>query len=276
MKKVKAMRGNPDDDGGGTILNLGAVSRDDAFLTALSRGENPSGGGDWVAADLLALRDRVERPMPPAPEVAGVEAAAPAPAKTRRGPGPLASGLIGAAAATVIVAGSGAALYSATPGSPLWGASTAVFGDRSAAVELASTLDQFEVAQRNGDSEGVRTLLGQARALVGAIAPATPAPDPAPAERGEGPATVTVTVEATPGGQAPRGEAAALAAPAPAAPSAPATQTVTVTVTVTEPAGQGASTSSPASDAETTVAAEPTAAPSRTAAPSEAKREPKP
>lgn len=161
------------------------VGADDAFLDALSRGEDPTGGADPLAGLLLGLRAEAERPMPAAPDVLGAPLAdapdAPASldaaraakssraAKSRRSMNPWAAGLIGAAAASALVVGSGAALYNATPGSPLWGPATAVFGDRTRAVELASTLQQIEVASQEGDTEHLNALLEQARSLVNAM-----------------------------------------------------------------------------------------------------------
>ncbi|WP_342319067.1 hypothetical protein [Corynebacterium mayonis] len=150
---------------------LQPVVDDDAFLTALSRGEDPSGGEDELASLLLRLREDVERPLPQPPEVAGVVGAGSGvasldEARLRRRVSPWTSGVIGAAAATVAVVGTGAALYGATPGSPLWGVSTAVFGERETVVELASTLDNLEAANASGDEDTARQLLEQARVLV--------------------------------------------------------------------------------------------------------------
>lgn len=213
-------------NGNDSTPDLQSLVDDDAFLTALSRGEDPSGGSNPLAAMLLELRDDVHQEMPPAPVVK-------TPARHKR-PHPLLAGLVGAAAATVIVAGSGAALYNATPGSPLWGASTAVFGERTSVVELASTLDELEVASAKGDVEGARNLLNQARALVGAIGARENAP--AAPENPENNVTVTVTETLQP--QAPAPVAAEPSDnPQPATePAATVTQTVTVTETVTEPA----------------------------------------
>ena len=46
---------------------------DDAFLTELSLGNDPSDGADELAALFLELREDVERPMPAAPVVEGAE-----------------------------------------------------------------------------------------------------------------------------------------------------------------------------------------------------------
>ena len=247
------------------------VGDGDAFLDALARGEDPSHGSDQLAVLFLDLKDEVDQPMPSPPTVTAPPhmAEQPAPVELspageydelahRRTPGregvrgggargvsdsaghkisPWLSGFVGAAAATVLVAGSGAALYHATPGSPLWGPASAVFGDRTAAVELASTLDELEAANQEGDSENFSALLRQARALVNSLN-ATGSPgeqrdddrfgahsstDPAPT------ATVTVTVPLAPepeGGTQPPEPPPAPAAPAPQAgapkPAAPA------------------------------------------------------
>lgn len=228
-----------------------AVDSDDAFLTALSRGEDPSAGADPLAGLFLAMRSDVERPMPGAPLIdaaditpadtaAATAGAAPAPvaapaandgaadelarararraadaggaheARSTRGVrrskgakkmSPWISGLVGAAAGAAVIAGSGAALYNATPGSPLWGPSKAIFGDRAAVVELASTLDQLEVASQAGDSDHVNTLLQQARALVDSLSSpagkANTADGSEPATEPSRPTTVTVTVTVT-------------------------------------------------------------------------------
>lgn len=236
--------------------HLRQLSADDDFLTALSRGEDPSGGVDELADLFLQLRSEVETQMPAAPgldaelepQPGGLTKSAVtpphgAPSAHRHRTSPWTAGLIGAAAATVIVAGTGAALYSATPGSPLWGPASAVFGDRAAVVELASTLDELEAANNSGNVGAARELLAQAQLLIGTLNPG--------AEKGRNNPTqpsVTVTERTT-------------ARATPAAPAVPATEvpapegrpgsatvtereteTVTVTVTSTpEPTGSGSS-----------------------------------
>lgn len=208
------------------------VAQDDAFLDALARGQDPSSGKDPLARLLLDLKADIERPMPGAPLVAFPqhETASAAPTQEpsrvvsldversrRRGVNPWVSGLIGAAAATVVVAGSGAVLYNATPSSPLWGVASSVFGDRTAAVELASTLEQLEVASQEGDADYFAALLHQARELVDSMKPvASSSGDGAPATAVENVVTrtVTVTVTATPSPNAP--------APGPQEPTQPA------------------------------------------------------
>lgn len=191
------------------------VTQDDAFLDALSRGEDPSGGADPLAALLLGLKHEVDRPMPAAPEIiVAAPAAEEVPAEQtvvsldearerRRGMNPWVSGLIGAAAATVVVAGSGAALYNATPSSPMWGLATSVFGDRTAAVELASTLEELEVASQEGDQDSIAALLHQARALVDSMKPTVTQSGEAHSTAVDTPprtVTVTVTVTSLPDG----------------------------------------------------------------------------
>lgn len=219
-----------DDD---ATTQFAPVDDTDAFLDALARGEDPSKGSDPLAGLLLAMKDDVERPMPEAPSVDDVvpEPAEPAelvslderrtqrPGREasgeaagrrqatgpkRSGMNPWAAGFIGAAAASALIAGSGAALYNATPGSPLWGASTVVFGDRAAAVELASTLKEIEVASQAGDTVYLEQLLQQANRLVESMKPVPAAGDDAVEDDAEAthtserPSTVTVTVTVAP------------------------------------------------------------------------------
>lgn len=190
-----------------------AVEHDNAFLDALARGEDPSNGSDPLAGALLAFREeaRGEPQVRMSGSARDHHARSEAQVRSlddararRRGMNPWVSGLLGAAAASALLLGSGAALFNATPGSPLWGPSTAVFGDRAAAVELASTLEEIEVARQEGDTENLTLLLEQARSLVEAIKPAPSlreerardrdkAEERSPHER-----TVTVTVTLTP------------------------------------------------------------------------------
>lgn len=170
-----------------------AVANEDAFLDALAAGVDPSDGNDPLAAMLLELKEDVERPMPAPPRVEATrddtgdaeatEDATVVPLRRklfgrrsagerrRTQPSPWVAGLVGAAAATAVVTGSGAALYNATPGSPLWGPATAVFGDRTAAVELASTLDELQAANDSGDRDAASALFDQARKLLASMEP---------------------------------------------------------------------------------------------------------
>ncbi len=145
---------------------------DDAFLTELSLGNDPSDDADELAALFLELREDVERPMPAAPVIEGAElepeVISLADARKRRRKGrPILNGLIGAAAATVLIAGSGAAIYNAGPGSPLYGVNQNLFNSSDAAfVELASTLEEMDAAAASGDMAGTRALLEEARDLA--------------------------------------------------------------------------------------------------------------
>ena len=76
-------------NGNDSTPELRSLVDDDAFLTALSRGEDPSGGSDPLAAMLLELRDDVHQEMPPAPVVK-------TPVRHKR-PHPLLAGLVLAA-----------------------------------------------------------------------------------------------------------------------------------------------------------------------------------
>lgn len=167
---------------------------DDALLTKASRGEDPSDGTDPLLGLMGALREDVERPMPEPPYIAPV--AAPA----RKQMNPWLSGLVGAAAATAIVAGSGVVLYNATPDSPLWPVASTVFGERASVMELASTLDEMEVASDEGNGDAVRALVLQAKALLDSMdAKKTQGSEPTVASTiPEVTVTRTVTVTVTP------------------------------------------------------------------------------
>ena len=142
-------------------------ARSDAFFDALMLGDDPSAGTDPLAAALLELKADVDRPMPPAPQLF-VEDSQPAgnvaslgekrAEKAKRRVSPWLSGLIGAAAATVVCVGTGAVLF----GSDAADEDTTV-------VELATTLDELEVASESGDAAAARDLLEQARGLVATI-----------------------------------------------------------------------------------------------------------
>lgn len=167
---------------------------DDALLTRVSRGEDPSDGTDPLLGLMSALREDVERPMPSPPYIAPVVKPA------RKQMNPWLSGLVGAAAATAIVAGSGTMLYNATPDSPLWPVASTVFGERASVMELASTLDEMEVASDEGNEDAVRSLMLQAKALLNAMdVRRTQGSEPAVASTiPEVTVTRTVTVTVTP------------------------------------------------------------------------------
>ncbi|KAA8721920.1 hypothetical protein [Corynebacterium phocae] len=166
--------------------HLAPLIEDDAFLTELSRGHDPSNGEDPLAQLFLELREEVEAPMPPAPLVVDAEqegqepAAGAAPVfsinvagrRTHRGLSPLVSGLVGVAAGVVLVAGAGAVVNSAGPQSPLYPVRNAVFGsDDHRVVELASTLEELEDRTAKGDIDGARKLISQARKQLSAATP---------------------------------------------------------------------------------------------------------
>ena len=233
------------------------VLADDAFLDELARGVDPSDGADELAGLLLGLKAEVEAPMPPAPLVTDAPTTAMPPLRnvvpafeqefeekeyedaevidlSARRPKrsfrqAFMHGIIGAAAATLAIAGSGIAIYNAGPGSPLWGAHVALFSDHAAVVELASTLEQADDSRSRGDVEGALELLDQARSMAADIQ----------SKRGSdsGPVT-TVTVTqgpvATSTSEKPKTEEPEEPS-SPAAPPPPVTVTATVTV-VQQPA----------------------------------------
>lgn len=155
-------------------------ARDDALLDELARGVDPSDGTDPLAAALLALKNDVDRPMPAPPTV--VQEPAPVAslddARARRRPtaNPWVAGLVGAAAASTVIIGTGAVVLNAETSS-----------NETTMVELATTLDELEAASESGDEAAARELLEQARGLLASIkiresrlggGHATPAPAP--------------------------------------------------------------------------------------------------
>lgn len=165
---------------------LDELAATDAFLTELSHGVDPTDGTDPIADLLLQLRDEVYAPMPPAPviETTEVAVAAESPAshtpadnpdvidlasRRNRGMGRIASGFIGAAAATLIIAGGGSAVFSAKEGSVLYPLQQQLFGatpSHKAVVELASKLEEANNLTANGDVAGAQEILEQAQAMV--------------------------------------------------------------------------------------------------------------
>ena len=246
-----------------------AVADVDAWLDAIAAGEDPSGGEDELAALFLDLKGEVDRPAsepllidatstpsdnPDASDasdetgtagsVIPFRSASRKPRRSRRGVSPWVSGLVGAAAATAVVTGSGAALYNATPGSPLWGPATAVFGDRTAAVELAATLDELEAANDSGDKDAASALFEQARALLASMEPR--ANQGRDGEEGRAPITTMRTKVST-----------VTVTPPPAEPPASAPEPQTVTETVVPSASPQPTLEQPASRAAVRPSAQP-------------------
>lgn len=154
----------------------------DAFLDDISRGIDPTHGSDPLAEVFLQLHHDVNAPMPQAPLVDDLLPATPVQEPTqadelaarrnrreRRRVSPLVSGLVGAAAATMLIAGTGGAIYNANPDSPLWGAKTSLFGEHAAMVDLASALEEVDKRHAEGDVDGALAVLDQARVLAQAV-----------------------------------------------------------------------------------------------------------
>ena len=150
---------------GSTEPGMDEFVSSDAFFDALSRGDDPSGGTDPLAAALLELKADIDRPLPPAPQLdAGQSLAgrvaslvAARDAKRKRQLSPWLAGLMGAAAATAIWVGAGTAPFDQG------------VQDDPTVVELAATLDELEVASQRGDEAATRDLLEQARGLVASM-----------------------------------------------------------------------------------------------------------
>ncbi|PRQ11563.1 hypothetical protein C1Y63_05110 [Corynebacterium sp. 13CS0277] len=196
-------------------------------------GTASAGLGDSAAADprlaagAEAAPSASAAPTPTATASAGGAQVIDLAARRRRRGSNFMSGLVGAAAATLLIAGSGVAIHNATPGSPLWGANTAIFGDHAAVVELATTLDEAGSRTDSGDIEGALALLDKAKALANDLSNQKPTPKPAEQPRvtvtQRETATDTVTVTATPSPQPPSEERKS---------EAPTTVVSTVTKTV--------------------------------------------
>lgn len=150
---------------GSTEPGMDEFASSDAFIEALSRGDDPSGGADPLAAALLELKADIDRPLPPAPQLdAGQSPAgnvaslvAARDAKRKRQLSPWLAGLVGAAAATAIFVGTGTTPFDQG------------VQDDPTVVELATTLDELEVASQRGDEAATRDLLEQARGLVASM-----------------------------------------------------------------------------------------------------------
>lgn len=167
---------------------LDDVFADDELLDALGRGETSNHSADPVIGALAGARASVatddEAPADflaeleaagladfsaedtPAADGDVVSLAAARERKRRPRVNPWLSGIVGAAAATVALAGGGAAIYSAAPGSHLWGLNNSLFGNHAAVVELASTLEQAGDKQHAGDVQGALQLLDQAKSMA--------------------------------------------------------------------------------------------------------------
>ncbi|MCS4535632.1 hypothetical protein [Corynebacterium sp. HS2168-gen11] len=192
---------------------LSQMLDDDAFLTDLSLGIDTTDGHDPLAEMLLALREEVsaKAPLPPTLAELGIAPSdnnapahdgaaddmAPVVSLRSRRPiiGRFASGLIGAAAATLAIAGGGAFVSGADPDSPLYAVRQALFSrpensDNATVVELATTLEQLNTHTRSGDVAVTQQLLQQAQRLVGKLHEAPTQQKP---QKIVVPTTVTVT-----------------------------------------------------------------------------------
>ncbi|MDY6050405.1 MAG: hypothetical protein SPI77_07655 [Corynebacterium sp.] len=136
-----------------------AILRDDQYLTSLAEGFDPTNGEDPVMADLLALREDVYAPIPDRSNVVSISAWR----------SHFNAALVGAAAAAVVIVGAGGFVFNATPGSPLWGMNKALFGEHASVVELASTLEQAQTLNEQGDTAGAKDLIEQAKSMVAAL-----------------------------------------------------------------------------------------------------------
>ncbi|MCT1562836.1 hypothetical protein [Corynebacterium glucuronolyticum] len=220
----------------------------DAFLTALSKGEVSA--DDDFASDFAGLVDEVGRDIPPAP----LFLATGEQKRATNWRGLIGSGLVGAAASALVIAGVGGAIFNSQPGDALWSANQSLFGDHATVVELASTLQEADAARTRGDTDGALALLQQAHVLAAALGNTQQQAD---VEKPEEQPTHTVTVTESP---------ATPPTEKPAPTSTEPQPTVTVTETVTVTAGPAPTpTMNVAPTLETgTVAPAPTTTPSHT------------
>lgn len=223
------------------------LQADDQFLTHLSQGVDPTDGQDPLARLFLEARAEIQTDVPQAPTLAmlGLGSAEEFPTgefapvedavsessalidapvaevielPRRRWGNAFAHALVGAAAATLIIAGGGTAIYNAGEGSALYALNQKFFGhttNTEAVVALASKLDQANDLNAKGDKEGARQLLEQARELVNILnardraqaeerikqversTTVTPVPPPVEPEASAEPVVATVTTTVT-------------------------------------------------------------------------------
>ena len=138
-------------------------------------------------------------------------------------------GLIGAAAATLIIAGGGAMVHSAQPGDSLWGINQVLFTDHAAVVELTATLEEADNRNAEGDVQGALKLLEQAKAMAQEMNAKDREQTGHPAASSPVVATATETVTVAP----PPVDAKTVTVTPPAVTVPPVTQTVVVTQTPT-------------------------------------------
>ncbi|MEJ6018983.1 hypothetical protein [Corynebacterium sp. H113] len=84
-------------------------------------------------------------------------------------PSRISSAVLGAAASMAIFAGGFGAIQAAEPDSALWGVRVALFGEKTASVELASMLDEIDAASSSGDTQRAEELLSQAEDLMNQV-----------------------------------------------------------------------------------------------------------
>lgn len=249
---------------------LDAVREEDRLLDALGAGAE---GSDELTRMLADLRDEVRSDAPPAPvflagsgaddaddatrasdaacasgaaasagagrasgtPTGGRHAAVTDLSERRRGR-PWLAGLVGAAAATMLIACSGLALNA-----------TGVLDrgqDQQALVELAGTLDQMEAASNSGDEETARRLLLEARELIAGMEGRTAETATERLER-----TISEKVTETPETSKPEKPSAKSSEPTrPEASTETVTETSTVVITTTVPGGSPQPPSQPTSE----------------------------
>lgn len=264
---------------------LAPMNADDEFLSALAAGDESLRGSEPLADLFLDFNESLSADVPAPPSLAelGIDAGPatdefPAAAggvasldkkrKSRRMSN-WASGLIGAAAATLVIAGAGTAISSAGTDSPLYGLNQKLFGGASqqAVIELASTLEEANKKSEAGDQEGARQLLDEARNIVKGMKPkdrpqaesdiqrsqdniekqtvTTTVTEPAPSDPSAVTVTATAEPEASPQNPATPQPAPVETQPAPVPPVAPVQTPTPVQPVPTDAPAPGATPTNP-------------------------------
>lgn len=286
---------------------IAPVNADEAFVNALAAGDQSLRGTDPLADLFLDFKSELDRDMPAPPTLAmlgledvSVDAPEPladcAPADSHpatdqfpanvvplRGRGKrlskhsgekrgfrsnFVSGLVGAAAATLVIAGGGSMVAGAGVDSPLYGLNQRLFGGTSetAVVELASALEQVDKLSNAGDAEGARQALEQARAIVDGMKPKDRPPAQTQVDRVEASlvkTTETVTVTET----APAEPTTVTVVQSPGTTPTPVAEPTTTAVAPVAPVAPVQQPTSPAQASPAPSVSQPNQDPDATAAP---------
>ncbi|WP_082399444.1 anti-sigma-D factor RsdA [Gordonia phthalatica] len=161
-------------------IDVGAVSRDDAFLDNLAAGRaaNVADSAEYELAGLIAQWrvDSISSPIPTTPTVADIEAAiSRANARERRGGLSRRLRVVSGAAAVLAVVGAGLLVMSegSQPGDPLWSVKQVVFAEQAqqtqAKVNAEANIQAAKEALKAGDVVKAKKYIEEAEKDVGPI-----------------------------------------------------------------------------------------------------------